>query len=283
MGSFYRLRLKYSPVRTGWLMWTLVLAGTALPVVWAQQQDSAASKGKQVVDSALAGLGGDHFLQMRNRLASGRVYAFFHDQMSGLDLARIYTEYTDKAPENGVAVWERELLGKKGDYSFLFLPDQAWDITFRGARPIPDENWQKYLRSTETNILYLLRSRHGEAGMDFDYVSSEVYLSRHVEIVDITDAQSQTIRVYFDHNSRLPVRQIYKWLDEETRERNEEITVFDKYRDVGGGIMWPYSIERERNGYKAYQFFADKVEANVTIPPKTFDLPPGAKMLKKVD
>ena len=47
--------------------------------------------------------------------------------------------------------------------------------------------------------------------------------------------------------------------------------------------MWPFSIERERNGYKTYQFFANKVEANQTIPPRTFELPSKAKMLKKVD
>ncbi len=47
--------------------------------------------------------------------------------------------------------------------------------------------------------------------------------------------------------------------------------------------MWPYSIEREKNGYKVYQLFADRVEANTGVPPKTFELPPGAKVLKKVD
>lgn len=222
-------------------------------------------------------------MHMQNRVASGRVYSFFHDELKGLDLATIYTEYAESKPQKGLAVREREVLGKKQDYSFLFLADQGWDITFRGARPIPDESWDRYARSTENDILYLLRARQGEPGMDFDFVGSQVYISRHVEIVDITDATSRTIRVYFDHNSRLPMRQIFSWLDPETRQKNEEIAVFDKYRDIGQGIMWPFSIERERNGYKTYQFFANKVEANKGPPPKVFDLPSGAKMLKKVN
>ena len=246
-------------------------------------QSAPDNKGKQVVDSSLEGLGGSNFLQMRTRVANGRVYAFFHDNLSNLDLATIYTEYAATKPAKGLALQEREVLGKKHDYSYLFLADQGWDVTFRGARPIPDESWQNYVRSTETNILYLLRARQGEAGMDFDYIGSDVFVSRHVEIVDITDNQGRTIRVYFDHNTRLPMRQVYKWLDDQTRERNEEVTVFDKYRDIGGGIMWPYSVEREKNGYKVYQLFADKVEANTDVPPKTFELPPGAKVLKKVD
>ncbi len=246
-------------------------------------QNGGDAKGKQVVDSALEALGGSNFLAMQTRTASGRVYSFFHDRLSGLDLATIYTQYLASKPANGLAIEEREVLGKKHDYSYLFLPDQGWDITYRGARPIPDESWQKYVRSTETNILYILRSRHNEPGMEFDFVGSDVFVSRHVEIVDVVDSQGRSIRVFFDHNTHLPMRQVYDWLDDQTREHNEEITVFDKWRDIGGGIMWPYSIEREKNGYKAYQLFADRVEANTGVPPKTFELPPGAKVLKKVD
>ncbi len=246
-------------------------------------QSAPPDKGKQVIDEAISALGGENFLSMKTRFATGRIYSFFHDNLSGLDLASIYTEYLNSKPSAGVAVRERELLGKKRDYSYLFLSDQGWDVTYRGARPIPDDTWSKYLRTTENDILYLLRIRHNEPGLEFDYIDSEVYLSRHVEIVDITDSQNRTIRVYFDHNSRLPLREVFNWFDPDTKERNEEVLVFDKYRNIGQGIMWPYSIEHERNGYKTYQLFADKVEANVTVPTSTFELPTGARVLKKVN
>ena len=77
--------------------------------------------------------------------------------------------------------------------------------------------------------------------------------------------------------------QVTERRDPTTKDRNEEVTVFTKYRDVGGGVMWPYTIQRERNGYKTYQIFAEKVEVNQPLPPKTFELPPGVKVLKKVD
>ena len=47
--------------------------------------------------------------------------------------------------------------------------------------------------------------------------------------------------------------------------------------------MWPYTVERQRNGYKTYQKFAEKVEVDQSLPPKTFELPPGVKVQKKVD
>jgi hypothetical protein len=265
----------------GWLTGLCMLGVLSAGSFFVEAQ--SADKGKQVIDAAVAGLGGAQFLEMRTRVASGRVYSFFHDQLSGFDRATVYTEYLAPKPAQGLAQRERERMGKKQDYSYLFLPDQGWDITFRGARPIPDEIWQRYLRSTENDILYLLRTRRNEPGLAFDYIGNQVYLSRHVEIVDITDSKNRTIRVYFDFNTKLPVRQIFDWLDPDTKEHNEEISVYDKYRDVGQGIMWPYSIERERNGYKTYQFFAEKIAANEPIPTVMYELPPGAKLLKKVD
>lgn len=241
------------------------------------------NKGEQIINQAISALGGDRFLNMRNRVDKGRIYAFFHDQLSGLDVTTTYTEYLPQVPANGLGIREREILGKKQDYSYLFLPDQAWDITFRGARPVEDEVWKRYARTTENDILYILKVRHAEPGLQYDYSGSEVFLSTHVEVVDVTDAKDRTVRVYFDHNTFLPVRETFTWQDEKTREHNDEEIDYDKWRDAGDGVTWPFSIERQRNGYKTYQMFASHVEVNQPVPPGTFDLPPGAKILKKAE
>lgn len=254
----------------------------ALSAVFLTSAQTGTDKAKQIIDQSIAALGGDRFLHMQNRIASGRVYSFFHDKLSGLDVARIYTEYLPAPPAKGLALREREVLGKKQDYSYLFLENQGWDITFRGARPVDDETWGRYTRTTENDILYILKVRRNEPGMTFDYVGTDVYVSTHVEIVDIADAQDRTVRVYFDHNTMLPIRETYTWLDPDTKQRNDAETQFDKYRDAGG-VMWPYTIERERNGYKTYQMFATSVQVDQSLPQKIFELPPGAHVLKKVD
>ncbi len=243
---------------------------------------TSTEKGKQMCDASIKALGGDQFLHMQNRVQSGRVYSFFREQISGLGIATIYTEYLPDRPAKGLAIRERQAFGKKQDYSVLFLTDQAWDLTYRGARPIADEKWQRYLRTTENDILYILRVRYGEPELQCDYIGTDVYQSTHVEIVDITDAQDRTVRVYFDHNTMLPIHEAFSWIDPDTHYHNDEATEFDKYRNVGG-IMWPYTIQRERNGYKTFQMFAEKVEVNRPLPPKTFELPAGAQVLKKVE
>ncbi|MBV8828176.1 MAG: hypothetical protein JO108_03000 [Acidobacteriaceae bacterium] len=263
--------------RVSAVLLSVIVSG--FPQINAQSAD-APDKGKQVVDAAVAALGGERFLDMHTRVASGRIYSFFKDEMSGSDIARTYVEYVDGKP---LGIREREVLGKKQDYSYLFLPDQGWDITFRGARPVEDEAWERYRRSTENDILYILKVRHNEPGFTYDYIANEVHVSTHVEVVDITDSQNRTVRVSFDYNTKLPVRQTFTWLDPDTRYRNEEVTEFDKWRNAGDGVMWPFTIERSRNGYKSYQMFASSVEVNAPIPTNTFELPAGAKVLKKVN
>lgn len=245
-------------------------------------QTASVEKGRQVIDQAVAALGGDRFLHMHSRTTSGRIYSFFHDRISGYDVTTTYTEYLDNKPAKGLQMREREVLGKKQDYSYLFLPDQGFDITFRGVRPLKSENWERYVRTNRNDILYILRFRRDESGMSYDYMGSEVHISTHVEVVEVTDAEGNTVRVDFDHNTHLPVRQSFSWLDPVTRQRNDEVTEFDKWRDAGG-VQWPFTLERHRNGYKAYQMFANKVEIDQPLPEKIFELPPEAKILKKMN
>lgn len=263
-----------SSFRTGALALLLIL-----PLAATQVPDPEGDKAKAVVDLALQALGGDRYVNMHTRLATGRVYTFFRDQTSGSDLARIYTEYLPTVPKEGVALRERQFLGKKLDYSYLFLEKQAWELTYRGARPVDPDVLDRYLRTTQNDILYFLKFRRNESGLYYDFIGSQVYLSRHVEIIEITDSDRRVIRVFFDHNTHLPIRETFTWLDPDTKYRNDEVIEYDKFRDIGGGITWPFNIERSRNGYKTFQLFADRVEANPAPPENTFALPPKMKVL----
>ncbi len=259
-------------------LWIFLVSAVLL-----QAQKSGLDQGKPYLDKAVAALGGNAFLGMRNRVEKGRVYSFFHEQISGLGIGTIYTEYIDDPSADGLRVRQRQSFGKKKEeYADLFLSNQAWEITFRGARPLPDESWQRYLLATENNIFYFLRSRYSESGLQFDYVGRDVVLGKEVDGVEITDTKKRSIRVYLDRETSLPVRQSYKWTDPDTKYRNEEVTDFSKYRDVGG-VRWPLATHRERNGFKVFEVFADQIEINQTLPPKIFDLPPNARMLKRID
>jgi hypothetical protein len=99
-----------------------------------------------------------------------------------------------------------------------------------------------------------------------------------VEIVDITDADGLTVTVYFSASSKLPVRQVFKRRNPEYKDFDTEETLFARYRGVGG-VMWPLSIRRQRNGDKIYEINSESVEINRNLRDDIFTLSPKLKIL----
>jgi hypothetical protein len=241
-------------------------------------------KGKKVIDEALQALGGEKFLAMSDRIESGRAYSFYRDQLSGLSRATVYTRYLIR-PEPPIAgfvgVRERQAFGKDEDSAVVFADDKGYQITFRGAKPMPDEMLERFKDSTLRNVFYILRQRLGEPGLIFESRGADIMDNQPVEIVDIIDGDNRTVKVYFNQSTKLPVRQVYYRRHPQTRDRIEEVTLFSKYRDVGNGVQWPFAIRRERDGEKIFEIFSDKVTINNSLPDNTFTLPANMKILSK--
>jgi hypothetical protein len=237
-------------------------------------------RGKRVVNEALAALGGDAFLHMQDRIESGRAYSFYGQQISGLSIAKIYTRYLAPVPGK-IELRERQAFGKDQSSAVLFTEDGAWELTFRGARPLEDQRYENYKDSTLRSIFYILRQRLNEPGIEFYSQGADIYENLPVEVVDITDADGRTVTVFFSQDTKLPVRQVYKHRNPEYKDFDQEVTIFAKYRDVGGGVKWPYDIRRDRNGDKVYEIYSDSVEVNKDLGDNLFSLPPNLKLLPK--
>jgi len=239
-------------------------------------------RGKRVVDECVEALGGDRFLNMQNRETHGQAFSFYRDKLSGLAIATIYTRYDSgvKDTAHELAVRERQNFGKKQDYGVLFTEKAAYDITFRGARPLADDRWERYKDTTLHDIFYILRIRRGEP-LIYESRGSDVLDNAPVEIVDITDADDRTVTVYFHKSTKLPVRQVFKRRNAVTKDLDEEVTLFTTYRELSNGVQWPFSIERMRNGEKIFQMFADSATADsAKMKDDLFELPANIKMLK---
>jgi len=236
------------------------------------------------VDEALAALGGERFLAMQDRTESGRAYSFFREELAGLSRATIYTRYLTRPAGQAageVYVRERQSFGKQENRgAVLFTEGKGYQITFRGARPLPPETVERYRESTLHNIFYFLRQRLGEPGLIFEYQSSEMFENRPVNVVDIIDAENRTVTVHFEQSTKLPVRQVFFRRDPKTRERIEEVAIYGKYRDVGGGVQWPYAIQRYRAGEKIFEMYSESVAINQGLADNLFLLPADMKILK---
>ncbi len=255
-----------------WL-WSLVACAS---ICCGQSIGSSDARAKKIIDDAVQALGGDKFLTMEDRVESGRAYSFYREQLSGLSIAKIYTRYITIAEGKtgeDLGVREKQAFGKAEDSGVLFREDSAWEFTYRGARIMEPDRIARYQDSTLRNIFYILRQRLHEPGMIFESRGSDVMLNVPVEIVDITDSENRLITVYFHQSTKLPVKQTWSWRDPATKERNDEVTTFNRYRDTGGGVQWPYQIERQRNKEKVYEIFSESVTVNQNLSDSTFVSP----------
>jgi len=261
-----------------WMLFLLSVCAAAQPPVG--QKTPAELKGKKIVDDAIQALGGENFLTMQDRIESGRAYSFYREQISGLSIAKIYTRYLTVAPDKTgelIGQRERQAFGKNEDSSVLFTENGGWEISWRGAKEFPKDRLDRYRETTLKNVFYIFRQRLHEPGMIFESRGSDVFENQPVDIVDITDSQDRVVRVYFHQSTRLPVRQSYTRQNPETKEQDQEVTLFSRYRQADG-IQWPCQIRRERNGEKVYEIYSDALAFNKDLTDDLFSLPaPGAK------
>jgi hypothetical protein len=258
----------------------LVLAALAAPLP-AQTGSLALPPGltasdlraRKVVDDAIAALGGDKFLNMEDRVESGRAYSFYNATLSGLSVAKIYTQYITVAPNRtgtDLAVRERQAWGKNEDAATIFREDSASDVNWRGSKALPAEQFDRYRDSTLHSIFYIFRVRLHEPGLTFESRGADVVDHLPVDVVDVIDSENRVVTVYFHQSTKLPMKQKYVWRDPKTHDPTEEITSFARYRETNG-IQWPQEITRERNGDKVYQIFAESVTFNQGLTDDLFD------------
>src|ERR1700689_5334742 len=138
------------------------LLSTSVCALGQGAQTKAEIRGKKIIDDALAALGGNAFLAMDDRTEMGRAYSYYHDQISGLSIAKVCTKYKTVPPSKSGAELgqiEKEVYGKTEDTSVLFLEDKGWDISWRGSKEMEQSRFDRYREWTLRNVLYIFHQR----------------------------------------------------------------------------------------------------------------------------
>lgn len=265
--------------------WHLVKAGLGLALLNVAPLGAQTSqeKAKQVIDAAIAALGGPNFLALRNKVETGRAYSFYQEKLTGLSRATVYTRYLSAPTPPRIDQFylrERQSFGKEESWAVVFNEEDGWEITFRGARPLRKQTIERFRDNRQRDIFYILLRRLGEEGLILDYRGTDVVDNRPMDVVDITDASNRVVTVYFHRATHLPYRQVFYRRDE-NRIRHEEVTIFDKYRDVGGGVQLPFVIQRYQDGQRTFAMFAESVLINQDITDEKFTLPLNIKVLER--
>jgi len=241
-------------------------------------QTPAEKRGREIAEKCIQALGGDGFRMMRNRTEVGRAYSFYLERISGLSIAHIYTRYVSGG---SIKEEQRQAFGKKQDDAVILTADSAWEVNFRGARPLGDERLKQFQDTTLHDVFYILRARIDEPGLAFEHKGQDVVENAPVETVEIYDSENRNVTVWIHSSTFLPVKQRFTRWDDVVKDRREEVTHYTKYRESGNGVMWPHDVQRERDGSKIFELYADKVTVGDDLKDSMFELPPGVTVLKK--
>lgn len=231
-------------------------------------------QGKRLVLESLELMGGDAFLQVRNLTLEGRAYSFYRQNLSGLAVFTRYETYEPMladAPADWLPVSRRDIYTEKGDYYALYKNGQGWEVTFRGARPLPEDRMDEYRDSMRRNYFYFLRYRLDEPDLYFYYKGTEIVNNVPADTVEISDRDGESITIYLRMSDRLPLQQVYLRRDPKTRVPYEEKSIWSKYRDVDG-VKIPWNIRQERDGDKTFEFFGRAAAINQSLDAGLFDL-----------
>jgi hypothetical protein len=246
------------------MIFSLVLAGTAIKGQEASQQSK--DKVKLLVDNAIQALGGDAYLGIKDYSALGRYYVIEEDRQG-------WTEFVDQTKYPSKA---RQESGKKSDKETAIFDLEAgkgWILygDFE-VKPATREQIEKFKKSLNHNLDYILHCRLREKGLTLHYFGSDLIEGRKaVEVVEIIDAENDTVRIAFDVSSGLPFRVEYQ----EIGKFGRKLRIAEEYSNwhVVKGVNTPMRTDRFTNEQPSAQIFITKIDYNVGLQDSLFSEP----------
>lgn len=221
-----------------------------------------ARKAKAILEQAIQALGGQTYLTIRDREQQGRGYAFHHGRPSGGgSVFWSFSEFPDK---------ERVEVTKERDVAELYVGNKAWELTYKGARPIEQKDLDDYLRRRKFSLDTLLRIWVNDPGVVLLFEGPAIAAQHPSQQVTLINSQDESVTLYLDSDTHLPVKKSFSWRDPVDRQKNLEEEVYENYRQASG-IMAPYNVTRFFNGDMASQRFLNSVTINQGLDEAMFD------------
>lgn len=245
---------------------TLVsMAGGPASSSQGNEAQSNQQKARAVLDKMIATMGGQAYLNVQDSYSEGRYGRFHNDQQVGGAKFYRYWEWPDKDR------WE---LTDQRDIVQLYVGDQGWEITYRGAHemdPVKDDSVRLALIRRRYALDRILRTWLNAPGTLLIDEGSTLAEARMAERISIITADNDAVTLLVNSDTHLPAAKLYTIRDPQSRERDEEMEIYDNWRMVQG-INTPYSTALKHNGDFVRQQFLSAMTYN-THPPEGYFTP----------
>ena len=219
-------------------------------------------KAKSAIEQGIIALGGQTYLTIRDREQQGRTYGFHHGTPTGSGAPFwSFSQFPDK---------ERVEFTKERDIAQVYIGDKGWEITYKGPHPVEQKDLDDYLRRRKFSLDRVLRTWVSDPSVVMLFEGSAIAAEHSTIQVTLINAKNESVTLYFDVDTHLPVKKSFEWRDPVDKQKNLEDEVYDNYKPVAV-IMTPYSITRFFNGDMSNQRFLNSVTINQGLDPAMFD------------
>ena len=227
-----------------------------------------ATKAKSIIEQGIQALGGPMYLNIRDKEVQGRGYGFHSGRPTGSGgVFWSFSEFPDK---------ERLELTKERDIAELYVGNKGWEITYKGPHPIEQKDLDDYLRRRHYSLDNVLRNWVNDPGVVLLFEGNAIAAQHPALRVTLINSQNESVTLYFDVDTHLPVRKTFEWRDPVDKQKNLEEEIYENYRAVSG-IQAPFNVTRYFNGDMASQRFLNSVTINQGLDPAMFDPNSGYK------
>lgn len=263
------------------LLSALAWSQAAAPKPAANLNDSdSAHKARSVLDQTIQTLGGQAYLTYQNKSEDGRYYPLHHGRTDslGIPYAR-YSKYPDKDRFEVLHLRSYNFylfsvgnvkIKDKSDIILIHNGDKGYETTYKGTALEDPADTATYLRRRRHSLDWVLRKWINDPGVALFYDGMAVVDGKAADQVTLLNAENDSVTLFTDQNSHLPLKTSYSWRDPQDKQRNTEEEVYDNYKLVQG-IMTPHSITRFSNGETSNQRFINVTKYNLELPDSAFE------------
>ena len=229
-------------------------------------------KARALLSAMVEALGGDKWATLKDETFAGRTSSFYQGKPTGgIGDYFDYRRFPDQ---------ERVEFGKKQDVVEFFLGNAGWEVTYRGKRPLPQDQVDDVLRrrdhSVETAVRVWLKNPNTIVIFD-----KQSLVERHLaDQVTLINPENDSITIEMDSQTHLPLRRSFKWRDPLYKDLNEEKEEYDDYHVVDG-IATAFTITRFHNDDMTNQRYLFKATYNSNLPDSMFDVDAAVAKIKK--
>jgi len=265
-------------MRKVWLGLVLVVLAAAVgaraQTTQAVEDEAAknAAQARAELDAMVKAMGGQAWLDMKNKMVEGYIAAFFHGNPDvGTTLTWEYHEWPDH---------DRIEVTKHRDVVEFFEGRDGWEVTYRGKKPMEKDLLDDYMRRRDHSIETVVKLWMKDPKTILVFEGQRLAERHLADQVTLISPENEAVTIQIDAQTHLPLRRSFEWRDPIYHDKNTDSEEYDDYHVVQG-IPTPFTITRWKNEDQIRQYYVTKAVYNQTLPADFWDVDAADRRIKK--